>query len=228
VRAFRTPAVQGTLAFLLAAWLRFCFVTIRWTHENEDAIAPIWAGRGGVIIAFWHSRIALSPACWPFDRAQDARAVISLSPDGEFIAKAVGRMGFPAIRGSSSKTTRRGEKLKGGASAFREALRWLKDDRGAAAITPDGPRGPAEVMAEGTAMLAALSGRPVMMVGLACNPAKRLDTWDKAVAPLPFGRGAIVWDGPIFVSRDEDLEALRTQWAERLNAVTARAEALVR
>ncbi len=223
---FRSPAVQGTLAFLLAAWLKFCIATTRWTQENLSAAEAVWDAKGPVIVCFWHARISISPACWPLGRAQQPRALISLSRDGEFIAHAVARLGFPAIRGSSSKSTKDGEKVKGGAGAFRDVLRWLKGG-GGIAITPDGPRGPAETMAEGAALLAKVSKAPVLLVGLACSPSRRLNSWDRAVLPLPFGKGAIVWDGPI---RDvaEDTEALRQEWARRLTAATERAEALVR
>jgi hypothetical protein len=223
---FRSPAVQGFLAFVLAAWLRFCLSTTRWTWENRDAAETVWAEGGPVIVCFWHSRIALSPACWPLDRAQEARALISLSPDGEFIARAVARLGFPAIRGSSTKATRHGDKAKGGAAAFRDVLKWLKGG-GGVAITPDGPRGPAETMAEGAAMLAKVSNAPVLLVGLAGRPVKRLGSWDEAVVPLPFAKGAIVWDGPLRADTDADLAALRQEWATRLSAATQRAEQLV-
>ena len=91
MRPLRIPAVQATLSFVLAAWMRFCFRTIRWTYENQGVAEEVWAGGGGVLAVFWHSRIGLSPACWPLDRATPAKALISLSPDGQFIAKAVGR-----------------------------------------------------------------------------------------------------------------------------------------
>ena len=223
---FRSAAVQGTLAFLLAAWLRFCISTTRWTQENVAAAEGVWDAKGPVIVCFWHARISISPACWPLHRAQEPRALISLSRDGEFIAHAVARLGFPAIRGSSTKATKDGDKRKGGAAAFRDVLRWLKRG-GGVAITPDGPRGPAEQMAEGAAMLAKVSKAPVLLVGLACSPSRRLKTWDKAVMPLPFGKGAIVWDGPIRDVGDET-QALRDEWARRLTAATERAEALVR
>jgi hypothetical protein len=223
---FRSAAVQGTLAFLLAAYLRLCISTTRWRQENVEAAEGVWDAGGPVIVCFWHSRISISPACWPLGRAQEPRALISLSRDGEFIAHAVARLGFPAIRGSSTKATQHGEKVKGGAGAFRDVLRWLKGGNGIA-ITPDGPRGPAEHMAEGAAMLAKVSKAPVLLVGLACRPSGRLKSWDRAVLPYPFGKGAIVWDGPI---RDvqEDTEALRAEWAARLTAATERAEALIR
>lgn len=222
MRPLRIPWVQATLAWVLAEWMRLCFATIRWTYENEGVAQEIWARGGGVLCVFWHSRIGLSPACWPLDRAQPAKALISLSPDGQFIAKAVARQGFPAIRGSSSNKDK-ADRAKGGSQALRDGLRQLKI--GALAITPDGPRGPVNVMAEGLPLLAKLSGAPALFIGMSCRPAIRLGSWDRAVLPLPFARGAIVWDVAEY-PQGADMAEVTAAWTQRLNAVEARADAI--
>lgn len=222
MRPLRIPRVQAALAWVLAEWMRLCFATIRWTYENQGVAEEIWARGGGVLCVFWHSRIGLSPACWPLDKAQPAKALISLSPDGQFIAKAVARQGFPAIRGSSSNKDK-ADRAKGGSQALRDGLRQLKV--GALAITPDGPRGPVNVMAEGLPLLAKLSGAPVLFIGMSCSPAIRLGSWDRAVLPLPFARGAIVWDVAAYPP-GADMAEVTAAWTTRLNAVEARADAI--
>lgn len=222
MRPLRNPIVQTILAWTLAQWMRFCFATIRWTHENEAVAEAVWAKGGGVLCAFWHSRIGLSPACWPLSRAQPAKALISLSADGEFIAKAVARQGFPAVRGSSANKDKAAQS-KGGTQALRDGLKQLKV--GALAITPDGPRGPARQMAEGLPLLAKLSGAPTLFIGLSCSPAIRLNSWDSAILPLPFGKGAIVWDAAHY-PKGADLSEVAADWTARLNAVEARADAI--
>jgi len=230
-RLIRSPAAQRLLALLLTGYLKLALSTIRWRREGEEIAEAARNAGAGVIVCFWHGRIALSPALWPLDRKLElgeARALISLSPDGEFIARTMAWMGVPAIRGSSTKATDKA-KPKGGAAAFREVLRWLKGG-GGVAITPDGPRGPAERMAEGAPLLAKLSGAPVLLVGLACAPAIRLNSWDRAVLPKPFARGAIVWAGPFEAPAEADAEALerlRQDWQAELSRVTAEAEALL-
>ncbi len=77
-------------------------------------------------------------------------------------------------------------------------------------------------------MLARVAGAPTLLVGLACRPCVRLKTWDRQVLPLPFGRGAMVWDGALPApARGESLDATAADWAARLTAATARAEALL-
>jgi lysophospholipid acyltransferase (LPLAT)-like uncharacterized protein len=222
MRPLRNPAVQATLAWLFAGWMRFCFATIRWTRENQHLAEDVWAKGGGVIPVFWHSRIALSTAAWPQDRATPTKALVSLSPDGQFLARALDRMGFPAIRGSTEKPGKPGA-AKGGSAAFREVLRQLRV--GGCAVTPDGPRGPANQMGEGVPLMAKLSGAPVLMMGLSCSPSIRLNSWDRALVPLPFGRGAIVWDLVRFPEGGDPVEVAR-DWTTRLSAVEARADAL--
>ncbi len=218
MRPLRLPLVQAALAAVLAVYLKATLKTLRWTVEGDERPRAIWRQGGGVVVCFWHGRIALAPSCWPKGEAQEPRALISLSPDGAFVARAMEALGFPAIRGSSLKPSDPG-KAKGGSEAFREMLRWLKGG-GGVAITPDGPRGPAQVMGEGPGRLAERAGAPVLLVGLACKPAIRLNSWDRTLLPLPFARGAMVWDGPF---EGEAAEAL----GARLSAATARAEAVL-
>jgi len=222
MRPLRNPAIQSALAWVLARWMQFCFATIRWTRQNEQVAEAVWDQGGGVLCAFWHSRIGLAPACWPLGRAQPAKALISLSPDGQFIARAVARLGFPAIRGSSANKDK-ADRSKGGTQALRDGLSQLKV--GALALTPDGPRGPARQMAEGLPLLAKLSGAPVLFIGLSCKPAIRLNSWDRAVIPLPFARGAIVWELARF-PEGAGVADVGADWTGRLTAVEAQADAL--
>lgn len=222
----RSGPVQTALAFLLAGYLGLTLRTMRWTTAGIERAEQVWDSEGPVIVCFWHSRIALSPACWPLARAQEPRALISQSADGEFIARAMTWLGFPAIRGSK-RNLKKPRADKGGAQALRAMVQWLKGRHGVA-ITPDGPRGPAETMGEGPPLLARLSGAPVLLVGLAARPCLKLPSWDRAVLPLPFSRGAIVWDGPFEASRTSDPAALGRDWGGRLTAATEAAEAALR
>ena len=229
-RLIRNPATQAALAMLLTGYLKLTLATIRWRREGEATAEAARTSGSGLLVCFWHGRIALSPASWPLGRARrgpEPRALISLSPDGAFIARTMAWMGVPAIRGSSMKRSDRG-KPKGGAAAFREALGWIRGG-GGLAITPDGPRGPAERMAAGAVQLARLTGAPVLLAGLACRPALRLSSWDQTVIPLPFARGAVVWAGPFTAPADADEAAvaeLQRAWSLALSEATARAEAL--
>ena len=223
---FRSDLVQKTLAALFAGWLSFCYATLRWTREGQEKAEAVWATDSGAILCFWHALVPLAPQCWPQspDR-QDMRALISRSADGEFIALTVQWIGFPAIRGSSKKPSDP-SKNKHGEQALRDMAKWVRSG-GAVAVTPDGPRGPAEVMQGGTPSLARITGAPVIFCGLATSPCIRIRSWDKTVIPLPFSRGAMVWDGPHHVGKGDDIDVVRADWEARLTAAQRRAEALV-
>ena len=231
MRPLRSPFVIWLLSSIFAGYSKLVFRTLRMTVEGAEQAEAIWKqGRetgAGAILCFWHSRIPMSPLSWPQDlaRRQDMRALISRSNDGEFIARTVEKLGFPSIRGSSAKKTDLA-KNKHGEQAFRDMVKWVKDG-GGVAITPDGPRGPAEHMEKGTPSLARVTGAPVIFVGLAAKPCLRLGSWDQTLIPLPFAKAAMVWDGPTAAGRGDDVDQLAEDWADRLSAVTRRAEDLV-
>ncbi|HEY9218787.1 MAG TPA: lysophospholipid acyltransferase family protein [Phenylobacterium sp.] len=224
----RNTAVQTFLGWALASYLRLVFHTVRWRHENVECVEPVLAAEGGVIALFWHGRIPLCLATAPQWRRKRTKAMVSPSSDGEFVAQALARAGFPAIRVSSAKP---GDTAKARAAlgGFREAMSWVGEG-GALVITPDGPRGPNEVIAAGALQIAKRTGVPVFLMGIAANPAAQLETWDKVMFAAPFGRGAVVWEGPFHAPKGADeaaLDALIADWSARLSAATRRAEALV-
>ena len=224
----RSNAVQALLGWVLGAYIRLILVTVRWRHENLECVEPVLAGEAGAIALFWHGRVPLCLATAPQWWRKRTRAFVSPSSDGQFIATALEMAGFPAIRVSSAK---KGDSAKArqAVAAIREAVSWVSEG-GALVITPDGPRGPNEVIAAGALQIARRSGQPVFLMGIAAHPAKQFDTWDKVMFAAPFGRGAVVWDGPLHVPADANEAAVATllaDWSARLSAATRRAEALV-
>ncbi len=226
---FRHPVVQATVAWLLSAYINFALATMRWRFVDRAGVDSMVASSEGAIGAFWHGRITLAVVCRRVLKHKPRRVLISLSPDGEFIAQAVERLGFPAIRGSAGKKGADGVAMKGGATAFRKALKFIRDG-GLIAITPDGPRGPNQVMPLGSVIMAQVSEAPVVLFGLAASPAIQLKSWDRARLPTPFSRGCVVFDGPLRAPRDageEEREAIRADWQARLIAAQLKAEALL-
>jgi lysophospholipid acyltransferase (LPLAT)-like uncharacterized protein len=226
---FRHPATQAALGFLLGLYIRLILATVRWRHENLACVEPaLGHDEVGAIALFWHGRVPLCLATAPQWWRKRTKALISPSADGEFIARALAMAGFPAIRISSAK---KGDSAKArqAVAAIREAVAWVAGG-GALVVTPDGPRGPNEVIAPGALQIARRSGQPVFLMGIAATPAWQAGTWDRVMFAAPFGRGAVVWDGPLYVPADADeaaVAALVSDWSAKLSAVTRRAEALV-
>ena len=224
----RRPGVQAVLGWILAAYLKLILRTVRWRHVNLACVEPNLAGEEGALALFWHGRIPLCLSIAPQWWRKNTKALISPSADGEFIAQALAHSGFPAIRMSSAK---KGDtaKARAAVAGFREAL-TLVGGGGALVITPDGPRGPNEVIAPGALQMARRTGAPVFLMGIAAAPALQLKTWDQVMIAAPFGRGVVVWDGPFRAPADADeaaIAALGADWSARLSAATRKAEALV-
>ncbi len=226
-RLFRSRVTQAALGGLAAVYIELLIRTLRWRIANRDALSRAVDGADGAILLFWHGRIALGMACRPMMRSKPRRVLISLSPDAAFIAEAAERVGIPTIRGSTGREG--GGRAKGGAAAFRHALRFIREG-GLMIVTPDGPRGPPERLPPGPLLLARTARCPVYLMGLAGRPAWLLGSWDRALLPLPFARAQFVLDGPLDVPVGADeacLESLRAEWEFRITAAQTRAEQLL-
>ncbi|WP_309646654.1 lysophospholipid acyltransferase family protein [Phenylobacterium sp.] len=224
----RHPATQVVLGWIFHAYMVLIRRTVRWRHENIECVDGVLASGQGALALCWHGRIpvalAVAKVWWKKPRA----CLVSPSGDGEFFAQAMAHAKFPSIRASSAK---KGDSAKARAvvAAFREAMK-LVNEGGVLIVTPDGPRGPNEVMAPGAAQIAKRTGAPVFMMGIAVSPAARAGSWDRAMIGRLFGQGAVVWDGPFHVPGDLDdagLDALVADWSTRLSGLTRRAETLV-
>ncbi len=178
---------------------------------------PVRAGRvrnRPALFAFWHGRqLPLIHT----HRNEGVRVLVSQNRDGQYATNVLHSMGFRTVRGSSSK---------GGFKALREMADTLRKGIDCA-ITPDGPRGPAETLKSGIAHISRLGGRPLIPMGTSGWPAVRFSSWDGFILPLPFARVPIVEGRPIPAVKREDDEQ---QWMERveteLNRVTACADLL--
>ena len=226
----RNAVVQSVLGWVLAGYLILIRRTTRWRHEGLEKLEPMLTGDQGALGLFWHGRIpiclGMAEVWW---RKEKRRCMVSPSADGEFIALALERARYPAIRISSAK---KGDssKARQAVAAFRAAVNWVSDG-GILIVTPDGPRGPNEVIAAGSLQIAKRTGAPVFLTGLAVSPATQLNTWDRVMIAAPFGRGATVWEGPFHVPPDADdamIEQLVAEWSQIMQAATRRAERLVR
>ncbi len=183
------PRVAAVVIRALGATLRY-----------EDVLAP-GAILGDLIppptvYAFWHRSLLAS--AYRF-KGMGIAILISQSFDGELIARTVERMGFLAVRGSSSR---------GGAAGLRQMVEAYRNGSHCA-ITADGPRGPAMRAKAGTAQLAQLVGTPwVGTFYVLPVRAWTLKTWDKFLIPKPFSRVLVTWPAHVAGTEAEIQRAL--------------------
>jgi len=219
-RLLKQEWVRTSLAWLLGVYLWIALRTTRWTLQGAEHFTP-HIGGAPAIIAFWHERLPLMSMLWVIARkggeppGRNAHVLVSRHRDGRLIGIIIGRFKLLPIHGSSSR---------GGAAALRELINLLaKGDY--VAITPDGPRGPRRVAANGVAQLAALTGVPVLPCSAQTTNRWQLRTWDRMVIPRPFGRGVVVCEPTISVARGAwqaavpAIEAAMTRAADEADAL---------
>jgi lysophospholipid acyltransferase (LPLAT)-like uncharacterized protein len=170
-------AVVPRLASLI---IRCLGVTLRYRDVSDPSPFPGYDAPPPGVFALWHRCLLVS--AWRF-RNRGVAILISRSFDGELIARTVERLGFIAIRGSSSRD---------GAVGLRN-LQRAYDEGHFSAITADGPRGPAMVAKPGITQLAKLIDCPVNAFYAHPERAWELRSWDRFLIPKPFSRVTIGW-----------------------------------
>lgn len=206
---------------LAAEYLRLVWKTNRFVVDPPDGYDRFDADPPAIAV-FWHGQHLMTPF---LSRRHRVKVIISRHRDGEINAIAAERLGIGTIRGSGSHGS--GIHRKGGPRAFRAMLEALAQGFNVAS-TADVPK-VARVAGMGIVKLAAASGRPIFPVAIVTSRYRELDSWDRCVVNLPFGRGAIVWGEPIAVPCDADdaaLEAARRDVEAGVNRVTQRAYVL--
>lgn len=157
---------------LLYSYLQVVYFTTRWKFiKSEDFLA-----HKGAIFIFWHNRLAIGPGM--FKGHRDIYALISPHSDGKIISSVVSKFGFGVISGSTNKNS---------AAALKVMLKKLVSGSNVA-VTPDGPRGP--VYQINSNIIKVAFKYNIQLIPVSCIASKYflLNSWDKLIIPLPFGR----------------------------------------
>jgi lysophospholipid acyltransferase (LPLAT)-like uncharacterized protein len=136
------------------------------------------------IFALWHNRIL--PLLYAH-RDEAMVLLISRHRDGGYLATFAERLGYRFVRGS----TQRGADV-----GLRGVVRALKEGC-VVAMTPDGPRGPAERVKPGVVAAAQHAGVPIIPATARLSRAWRLSSWDRFCIPKPFARIDVVYGVPL-------------------------------
>jgi lysophospholipid acyltransferase (LPLAT)-like uncharacterized protein len=208
---------QRLAAFLIWLAVNAIAATIRYRIRDPHGFLQR-KDFGQTIFCLWHNRLALCVKIYfKFRHRQFAApglaGLVSASKDGALLAAIFHRFGVQPVRGSSSRR---------GAQALLELKSWA--ERGYdLAITPDGPRGPRYVVADGAAGLAQITGLPVLPVSYFLKWKIQLKSWDGFQIPLPFSICEVT-AGKIFqISReatDAEREKLRQELEAELRAIS--------
>src|SRR5438132_4052415 len=205
------PLLTKSLALFGATAIRALTATLDYRIVYADPLAdPVHPRRSrDAIYLLWHEYLI-----FPLGvrgkrmRGKQMTVLISLHRDGELITQVMRHLGFRAVRGSSTR---------GGVHALRKILRmqgaknqeprsknqipkigsWNLEFGSSAwgrdlIVTPDGPRGPRRLMAEGPIFLASRLQMPIVCMGFAFDRPWRQKSWDRFAIPRPFSRARAV------------------------------------
>ena len=161
-----------------------------------------------VIYSFWHRAVFASAWLW---RKTGIAVMVSRSFDGEYIARTIEKLGFVALRGSSSR---------GGAKALL-GLRSQLEQGNLVVFTIDGPRGPRYVAKPGPVLLSRASGLPIAAFYVALSDAWVLNTWDALMIPKPFSKALVRVSAKVRVPAEAD-EAQMAEFHAQLQAALER------
>jgi lysophospholipid acyltransferase (LPLAT)-like uncharacterized protein len=151
---------------------------------------------GPVIFACLHRDIL--PAILYVRPARPA-LMVSPSPDGDILVRTLARRGYRFVRGATGE---------GGGRALVGLRREIEAGH-PVGLAVDGPKGPYGEIHEGVLHLARLTGAPVVPLRAVSRRALVLDTWDRTVVPVPWGRTRVEAAAPVVVGAESDTGAVR-------------------
>jgi lysophospholipid acyltransferase (LPLAT)-like uncharacterized protein len=180
----------------LADWTFYLLIkvigrTIKYETDNWENFQKIERAGKIPIYAFWHDRIFAGTY---FFRNRGIVVITSQSFDGEYIARFIQRLGYGAVRGSSTR---------GGVGALVEMIRLMKKGL-PMGFTVDGPKGPRYVAKTGAVLLAKKTGNPLMPFVVETKKYWTINSWDKMQIPKLFTRAKIFIAEPIYVAANAD------------------------
>ena len=218
--ATRSFSFSERIKLWLITWAGYLFIRVAGVTLRYEAICEPGSLSEGLsagpasIWCFWHRSVI--PATYRF-RNQGLAVMTSRSFDGEYIARIIQKLGFIAVRGSSSR---------GAVGALIGMRKALEQGHGAV-FTIDGPRGPRYVAKPGPVLLAKKASVPISCFYVAVARAWILNSWDQMIIPKPFSRAVIYVSSPMTVpadATDEQMARLHQQMQETLERCRLGAE----
>ena len=197
-KILRTKLAYSVICWVGAKYIKFVSFTNSWSFINKKYVDNLWKKNEAFILCFWHGRLLMMPLSW--NKKKKINVLISTHSDGQLLSKTVKHFNIETITGSSSK---------GGSEAIRNIIKSLKSGI-SIGMTPDGPRGPRMKVNSAIIKIASLTGHKIVPLSYSVKKKFFLNSWDKFLVALPFGKGCFVWGKPIKIkkniSTNEDLK----------------------
>ena len=218
---FYTKFGQELICYLVIAYIKLVYLTSKKIFVGDEIAMQRFANKQPTIIASWHNAIMLAPFIAKHikkvNKVNKMASLASKHGDGRFVGRVMQKFGVINITGSS----RIGRKASRGIDIhnLKEIFRALKNELGIA-ITPDGPRGPTKKINGEIIKIAKLSLAPILPIGIGYSRFFRLDSWDKFIVPLPFGKICYCYGDLFFVdknTKEEQIAKLNLLLEQQIN-----------
>jgi len=203
---------QRFIHWLVPQLIRLIIVLLAGSMRWRVVGDPFVAGKTApFLLCFWHARMLMMPHAF---RGWQGEMLISEHRDGAFIADTMHLLHIKTVRGSTTR---------GGARALLKMIRAARQG-GDIGITPDGPKGPREVVQAGTVQMAMKAKVPLRAVCYAADRQWRVGSWDRFYIPKPFSRGVVVYGEPLTIDPDTPLEKAIAQAQQAMDATQKAAD----
>ena len=186
--------LAGSLAPIL---IRGFYSTLKFQIQG-GVHQSAWEAGEPVVFITWHGR--LLPLLYLY-RGHGLVMLVSQHRDGEYLTRLGCKLGYDAVRGSSTH---------GGYPALRELVRKVRKGS-SLAITPDGPQGPREKLKPGALQVARITGAPVIPVVAGTERAWWIEGWDRFLIPKPFSNVRVAIGEPQHIPRECSVSELEAQ-----------------
>ncbi len=219
----RSDFCQNGICVLLYYYMKIVFYTSKKQFINWDVIAQKIKHNQPLIIVFWHNRLMMIPfvalEAKKINPKYDFLILASRHNDGQFVSKVMSKFGLATVSGSSKmgRSNNKGIDL----SSFRKIFRSLKADV-SLAVTPDGPRGPAQKINGEIIEISKISSVPILPISYSTSNHIRLNSWDRFFFPLPFSTLCYYFGEIITVDKDaseEEMANIKSKLEEQMNEV---------
>ena len=188
-KIFKNIFIQNFLGFIVAIYIYFVRLTSSIHFENKSVPNTFWMNNKPFILAFWHNQLLTIPYCWKSKKTLHILA--STHSDGRFGSIIANYFKLKNIPISSNNNN----------FILRSIFDILKMNN-YIGITPDGPRGPKEIVSEGIIKIASVTKTPIIPCGFWSSKNIQLKSWDAFLVTLPFSKCFFVWNNPIYIPKN--------------------------
>ena len=206
--------VQNILGFFTFLYIRAVNLTSSIQFENESIPKQFWNNDKPFILAFWHSQLMMIGFAWK--KKQNVNILASSHSDGR----------FGAIVGKYFNLNNIQTSEKNKSVSLRSIFKLLNDNN-YIGITPDGPRGPKEIVSEGIIKIAKTSKVPIIPIGFWSSKNFKLKSWDSFLITLPFSKCSFVWNKPLEIPyniQENQIQHYQKLLQEKINQSVKKAQ----